>query len=360
MKKNFSPFGGDFDVKSIQEALKNIEENLSKPEMWNDQEKMTSLSREKSIFEANLQEYQNLERIYNDAKDWLIFAEEGEEDALISLDSALKLLNESIGQIKLALLLSSEEDVKDAILEIHPGAGGTEAQDWAEMLERMYLRFADLKHYKCQIIDYISGDEAGIKSVTMRICGPYAYGYLKSEKGIHRLIRISPFDASGKRHTSFASVDVIPDIGDDIQIDVQESDIRIDVYRASGAGGQHVNKTESAVRITHIPTGIVAQCQSEKSQHSNKDSAMRLLKARLYDYEQQKRNQIKQEDYAGKNAIAFGSQIRSYTLQPHRLVKDHRTNTAITDVDAVLDGNILPFINDYLMFNYENNTEKKQ
>ncbi len=356
---NSNRFGGGFDVASITTQLKNIEENLTKPEVWNNQDKMTAFLREKSLFETKLSEYQSLERSYIDAKEWLVFAEEGEEDALVSLNSALISLQKQISSTKLALLLSDEDDVKDAILEIHPGAGGTEAQDWAEMLERMYLRFADLKNYKCQIIDYLAGDEAGIKSVTMRICGPYSYGYLKSEKGIHRLIRISPFDASGKRHTSFASVDIIPDIGDDIQIDLQENDLRIDVYRASGAGGQHVNKTESAVRITHLPTGIVAQCQSEKSQHSNKDSALRLLKARLYDYEQKKRDEIKQADYAGKNAIAFGSQIRSYTLQPHRLVKDHRTNTALTDVDAVLDGNILPFINDYLLFNYENNSEKK-
>ncbi len=353
MKQNSSHYGGGFDVCGIQTQLKKAEEDLSKPEIWNSTEKMTALLREKSLLEANLADYTKLEESYNNAKEWLHFAEEGEEDALISLDEAINLLQENIKSTQLALLLSGEDDIKDAILEIHPGAGGTEAQDWAEMLERMYYRFADRKNYKATILDYLAGDEAGIKSVTIRISGPYAYGHLKSEKGIHRLIRISPFDASGKRHTSFASVDVLPDIGDDIKIDIQESDLRIDVYRASGAGGQHVNKTESAVRITHIPTGIVAQCQNDKSQHSNKDSAMRLLKARLYEHEQQKRNQVKQADYAGKNAIAFGSQIRSYTLQPHRLVKDHRTNTALTDVDAVLDGNILPFINDFLLFNYE-------
>ncbi len=314
---------------------------------------MTSLLREKSILEASINDYTALQNASNDVKDWLIFAEEGEDDALLALNNALENLNSKIQETQLALLLSSEDDQKDAILEIHPGAGGTEAQDWAEMLERMYLRFADHKNYKAEIIDYLAGDEAGIKSVTMRISGPYAYGYLKSEKGIHRLIRISPFDASGKRHTSFASVDVLPDIGNDIQIDIQESDLRIDVYRASGAGGQHVNKTESAVRITHIPTGVVAQCQNEKSQHSNKETAMRLLKARIYDQERQKLNQAKQADYAEKNAIAFGSQIRTYTLQPHRLVKDHRTNAQMTDVDAVLDGKIIPFINDYLLLAYE-------
>ncbi len=327
--------------------------SLTKPEVWNNTEKMTALLREKSILETSINDYTALQNASNDVKDWLIFAEEGEEDALLALNNALDNLNSKIQETQLALLLSSEDDQKDAILEIHPGAGGTEAQDWAEMLERMYLRFADHKNYKAEIIDYLAGDEAGIKSVTIKISGPYAYGYLKSEKGIHRLIRISPFDASGKRHTSFASVDVLPDIGNDIQIDIQESDLRIDVYRASGAGGQHVNKTESAVRITHIPTGVVAQCQNEKSQHSNKETAMRLLKARIYDQERQKLNQAKQADYAEKNAIAFGSQIRTYTLQPHRLVKDHRTNAQMTDVDAVLDGKIIPFINDYLLLAYE-------
>ncbi len=353
MSKHFSLFGGDFDLHGIQEKLVLIEKEISKPQLWNDTEKMTALMREKSILEASQANYLDLQQAYTDTKDWLVFAEEGEEDALLALDNALDLLDTRIQNTKLALLLSHEDDVKDAILEIHPGAGGTEAQDWAEMLERMYIRYADRKEYKVEFLDYLAGDEAGIKSVTMRISGLYAYGYLKSEKGIHRLIRISPFDASGKRHTSFASVDVLPDVGDDIQIDVQESDLRIDVYRASGAGGQHVNKTESAVRITHIPTGIVAQCQNEKSQHSNKEFAMRLLKARLYDFERKKRDMVKQAGYAEKNAIAFGSQIRTYTLQPHRLIKDHRTNTQMSDVDAVLDGNIQTFINDYLLFSYE-------
>ncbi len=327
------------------------------PETWADQGKMANLSREKSLLDTTIEEYENLQKSAIDAKDWLALAEDSpneDDEILENLFIAINTLNSSVKSTQLALLLSGKEDTKDAILEIHPGAGGTEAQDWAEMLERMYLRFADEKKFKVEILDYLSGDEAGIKAVTMRISGLYAYGYLKSEKGIHRLIRISPFDSSGRRHTSFASVDVLPDIGDDIQIDIQESDLRIDVYRASGAGGQHVNKTESAVRITHLPTNIVAQCQSEKSQHSNKDTAFRLLKARLYEHEQKKIQDLKQADYAEKNAIAFGSQIRTYTIQPYRLVKDHRTNTQIGDVDAVLDGKILPFINDYLLYNYEN------
>ena len=221
------------------------------------------------------------------------------------------------------------------------------------MLERMYLRWADEQGFKVEILDYLPGDEAGIKSVTLRIQGDNAYGLLQGEKGIHRLIRISPFDSSGRRHTSFASVDLIPDAGDEISIDIKEADLRVDVYRASGAGGQHVNKTESAVRITHIPTGIVVQCQNEKSQHSNRESAMRVLKARLYEHERSKRDALRQADYAGKDAIAFGSQIRTYTLQPYRLVKDHRTGSETGDVDAVLNGRIGPFLRDYLLYRHE-------
>ncbi len=366
-------FGGDFDLENEQNKLLAIEEQLSKPEIWEFPKKMTGLLREKSVFELNINNYKALEKSYNDVVDWLALADLAEEEAeknihigknadtinnqendiFKMLDSALNKFDENIQSIQLSLLLADENDVKNAILEIHPGAGGTEAQDWAEMLERMYLRFADIQNFKAEIIDYLAGDEAGVKSVTIRISGLYAFGFLKSEKGIHRLIRLSPFDTSGKRHTSFASVDVLPDIGDDIQVDIQESDLRIDVYRASGAGGQHVNKTESAVRITHIPTGIVVQCQNEKSQHSNKETAMRLLKSRVYDNERKKRDQLKQADYTEKNAIAFGSQIRTYTMQPYRLVKDHRTNSQISDVDAVLDGKILTFINDYLLFAYE-------
>ncbi len=362
MKRNFFHSGGDFDYEGAKNKLSKIEEELAKPELWNLPEKMTAILREKSLVEADVEQYSSLQKSYIDSQDWLCLCEDSieaslDEELLLAFDTSLAQLAERIQAMELALLLSGEDDTKDALLEIHPGAGGTEAQDWAEMLERMYLRFADLKKYKAEIVDYLPGDEAGIKSVTMRISGAYAYGFLKSEKGIHRLIRISPFDSSGKRHTSFASVDVIADVGDNIQIDIQESDLRIDVYRASGAGGQHVNKTESAVRITHIPTGIVAQCQNDKSQHSNKDSAMRLLKARLYEHERKKVDALKQADYAEKNAIAFGSQIRTYTMQPYRLVKDHRTNSQNADVDSVLNGNIISFINDYLLFAYENGVQ---
>ena len=320
---------------------------------------MTPLLQEKSRLEADVARLLALQARARDAADWLELASEGaadEEDnaeALESLDAALAALDGELERTEMLLLLGAEEDSHNAIVEIHPGAGGTESQDWAEMLERMYLRWAAAHEYAVEVLDYLGGEEAGIKNVTLRVTGPNAFGLLKSERGIHRLIRISPFDASGRRHTSFASVDVIPEAGGDIVLDIKEADLRIDVFRASGAGGQHVNKTESAVRITHLPTGISVQCQNEKSQHHNKETAMQVLRARLYDRELRKRDEQRQAAYADKDAIAFGSQIRTYTLQPYRLVKDHRTNTEIGDVEAVLDGRIDQFQRDFLLHQHE-------
>lgn len=333
--------------------MEKIEEEISAPDAWNDQAKITPLLKEKRRLEEEIAEYRILEKAYADMQDWLVFAAEGEEEALESLNGQAEHLKLVLENTEMEILLADETDHMDAIVDIHPGAGGTEAQDWAAMLERMYFRYADAKHFKAEILDYLPGEEAGTKSITFRVQGTNAYGFLKGEKGIHRLIRISPFDASGRRHTSFASVDVIPDASDDINIEIKDDDLRIDVFRASGAGGQHVNKTESAVRITHIPTGIVVQCQNEKSQHSNRESAMRILKARLYEHERSIRDAAKQADYAGKDLISFGSQIRTYTMQPYRLVKDHRTNSEVGDVDAVLDGKIDVFIRDYLLYSHE-------
>lgn len=333
--------------------MEKIEEEISAPDAWNDQAKITPLLKEKRRLEEEIAEYRVLEKAYADMQDWLVFAAEGEEEALQSLNEQAEHLKQVLENTEMEILLADETDHMDAIVDIHPGAGGTEAQDWAAMLERMYFRYADAKHFKAEILDYLPGEEAGTKSITFRVQGTNAYGFLKGEKGIHRLIRISPFDASGRRHTSFASVDVIPDASDDINIEIKDDDLRIDVFRASGAGGQHVNKTESAVRITHIPTGIVVQCQNEKSQHSNRESAMRILKARLYEHERSIRDAAKQADYAGKDLISFGSQIRTYTMQPYRLVKDHRTNSEVGDVDAVLDGKIDVFIRDYLLYSHE-------
>ncbi len=273
-----------------------------------------------------------------------------EEDleTLGEVQTRLGDLEKQLAGMELKKLLSGEEDINNAIMAIHAGAGGTEAQDWAEMLLRMYLRWSERRGFKTEIIDQLPGDEAGIKSVTFTIEGKYGYGYLRSESGIHRLVRISPFDAGGRRHTSFASVFVYPEVEDDILITINEADVRIDTFRASGAGGQHVNKTSSAIRLTHLPTGIVVQCQNEKSQHRNKDMAFKVLRARLYEVEMEKKEEKKKEIHEGQADIAWGSQIRSYTLAPYRLVKDHRSQLEIGNVDEVLDGGIDPFIEAFL------------
>lgn len=354
-------FGGAFDPDTATQRLKEIENDISKPEVWNNQELMTSLLKERSRLEEDAARLASLKKAYDDMMEWLHLAGESADgaspedngEALEALAQAESELADILDKTELVTLLSGEEDSKDAILEIHPGAGGTEAQDWAEMLLRLYSRWAARRKFKLEQLDYLSGEEAGLKSVTLRVSGPYAYGFLKSESGIHRLIRISPFDASGRRHTSFASVDIIPDVGDDIDLDIKESDIRVDIFRSSGPGGQSVNTTSSAVRVTHLPTGISAQCQNEKSQHHNRDAAMRVLRARLYNLELQKREAERQAKYAGKDAIAFGSQIRTYTLQPFRLVKDHRTGCESGDVDGVLNGQIDKFQHDYLLYRHE-------
>ncbi len=247
-------------------------------------------------------------------------------------------------------MLSGDNDRLNAIVSIHPGAGGTEAQDWASMLLRMYLRWAEKRDYIAEVVDYQPGEEAGVKSVTFTVTGEFAYGYLKAEFGVHRLVRISPFDANKRRHTSFASVFVYPEIEDDIEVEINEADLRVDTFRASGAGGQHVNKTDSAVRITHIPTGIVVQCQNERSQHKNRAVAMKLLRARLYELKQKEQEEKMQEYHKEKRDIAWGSQIRSYVLQPYRLIKDHRTGIEAGNVDSVLDGDLDQFIEGYLQY----------
>ncbi len=335
----------------MQSRYREIEAQLSDPEAWNNPEKLTPILKEKSRLEEWLQELHKLRDYETSLEEWLELAEEEESDeALQALTEQLRRLEKLLSQIELKVLLSAEEDKHNAILEIHPGAGGTEAQDWAEMLFRMYSRWAEENHFKSELLDYLPGDEAGLKSATLSLEGNYAYGLLKGEKGIHRLIRISPFDTSGRRHTSFASVDVYPDMDQEIQIEVKEEDLRIDIFRSSGPGGQSVNKTSSAVRMTHLPTGIVVQCQNEKSQRRNRDSALKILKARLYDQELKKQEEDKQQKYAEKSSIAWGSQIRTYTLQPYRLVKDHRTNTEESNVDKVLDGHLDSFIRNYLIF----------
>ena len=275
--------------------------------------------------------------------------EENDAEALEETQTRLREVTVSLADMELRQLLGGTDDRRDAIVTLHPGAGGTESQDWAEMLLRMYLRWGDRRGYKTEIMEYQPGEEAGLKRVTFTIAGEYAYGYLKCEAGIHRLVRISPFDANSRRHTSFASVFVYPEIDDTIDVEVNESDLRIDTYRASGAGGQHVNKTDSAVRITHLPTNIVVACQNERSQHKNKAMAMRILRSRLYELEVKKQREMMDSYQKNKKDIAWGSQIRSYVLHPYRMVKDHRTNVEIGNADAVLDGDIDRFIQSYLM-----------
>lgn len=275
--------------------------------------------------------------------------EESDEESLSEVTRQIPDLEQQTKVLSVELMLNDPDDPNNAIVSINAGAGGTEAQDWAEMLFRMYSRWVERKGYRADIIDLQPGDEAGIKSVTFTADGKYAYGYLKAEKGVHRLVRISPFNASGKRHTSFASVFVYPELDSEIVVDIDEKDLRIDVFRASGAGGQHVNKTSSAVRVTHLPTGIVVQCQQEKSQHRNKDLAMKVLKARLYEAEKQKQDEKMQEMHETKGEIAWGNQIRSYVLHPYQMVKDHRTNVEVGNINSVLDGALDVFIEEALI-----------
>jgi len=272
-----------------------------------------------------------------------------DQDALAEVRGLLPELEKKVGQMEFARMLSGEHDASNAIVSINAGAGGTEAQDWAEILLRMYLRWSEQKGFKAEITEYQPGDEAGTKGVTFTVSGPYAYGYLKAEKGIHRLVRISPFDSNARRHTSFCSVFVFPEISDDIEVDIQEKDLKVDTYRASGAGGQHVNKTDSAIRITHIPTGIVVSCQNERSQHKNRATAMKQLKARLYEVEMAKKEDEAEALAGEKKEIAWGSQIRSYVLHPYRMVKDHRTGYEVGNADGVLDGDLDGFIEAYLL-----------
>ncbi len=274
--------------------------------------------------------------------------EENDEDSIADLGEELLELEKEIKSYELQTLLGDKDDRRNAIVAINAGAGGTEAQDWVEMLLRLYLKWAESRKMKTRIIDHLAGDEAGVKNITFTVSGPYAYGYLKSEHGIHRLVRISPFDASGRRHTSFASVSVLPEIEDDIRIDINEKDLRIETFRASGPGGQHVNKTSSAIRITHLPTNMVVQCQNEKSQHRNRELALKILKARLYALEKDKQDREKQLRHQSQREIAWGNQIRSYIFNPYQLVKDHRTNLEVGDTERVMNGDIDMFIDAYL------------
>lgn len=327
-----------------------MEAEIAEPEFWNQQEHAQKLLKERNRLERVVESWDQAFLNYEDAQVLIELGEE-DEDESVGAEAAI-LLNraqEQVAKIEFARMLSGAHDENNAIFSINAGAGGTEAQDWAEMLMRMYLRFCEHKGFKTEITDYQSGDDAGVKSVTFTVEGDYAYGWLRSEMGIHRLVRISPFDAASKRHTSFCSVFVFPALDDSIQIEINENDLKIDTYRASGAGGQHVNKTDSAIRITHIPSGIVVSCQNQRSQLNNKAEAMRQLKGRLYEMEEQKKKEKASALSGEKKEIGWGSQIRSYVLHPYRMVKDHRTGYEVGNTDAVLDGEIEGFIEHYLM-----------
>jgi peptide chain release factor 2 len=333
-----------------EQELEKIEKLMSKADFWQqDQEEVSRLSQERALLREKIDTWRALHKEAEDAKLLAEIArEEKDTSVLKEVSNDVAGIQRAIRGLEFQTLLGEPDDKRNAIVAINAGAGGTEAQDWVEMLFRMYTRWGEDKGMKVQVIDYLPGDEAGIKNVTFTITGPYAYGYLKSEHGIHRMVRISPFDATGRRHTSFASVSVLPEVDTDITIEVDENELRIDTYRASGPGGQHVNKTSSAVRITHLPTGIVTQCQNEKSQHRNREMAMKVLKAKLYDVERRKLEKKKQEMHQNQKEIAWGSQIRSYVFNPYRLVKDHRTNVEEGNVEKVMDGGIDMFIDAYL------------
>lgn len=339
-----------FDLEGKSKRLAEIEKQISLPEFWSDGRDAKKVLKERKVIQGTFNLFQKLRNGLEECQILIELASENCDGEIeTDIQKSLSRVEKDIAQIEFQRMLDGENDINDAIVSIHAGAGGTEAQDWASMLLRMYLRWSEGKGFKTEIIDILPGEEAGVKSVTFTAQGEYAYGYLKAEIGIHRLVRISPFDANNRRHTSFASVFVYPDIEEDIVIEIDEADLRIDTFRASGKGGQHVNKTDSAVRITHIPTGIVVQCQNERSQHKNRAMAMKVLKARLYELKLKEQAQKMEELHSNKKQIAWGSQIRSYILQPYRLVKDHRTNIERGDVEAVLDGDIDEFIEGYLM-----------
>ena len=322
---------------------------MEAPDFWNDPEVSQNKMKEVKSLKDDVATYAALSAQYDDIENMIEMGyEENDPELIPEIDQMMKEFVQTYEDIRMKTLLSGEYDRNNAIVSLHAGAGGTESCDWAAMLYRMYIRWADKKGFSVEVLDSLDGEEAGIKSITFQVNGENAYGYLKSEKGVHRLVRISPFNAAGKRQTSFVSCDVMPDIEEDVDVEIREEDIRIDTFRSSGAGGQHINKTSSAIRITHFPTGIVVQCQNERSQHMNKDKAMQMLKAKLY--------LLKQEENAAKAAgirgevtdIGWGNQIRSYVMQPYTMVKDHRTGVESGNVDAVMDGNIDPFINGYL------------
>ncbi|MBI4525091.1 MAG: peptide chain release factor 2 [Deltaproteobacteria bacterium] len=350
LEERLELLGGVFDLEAKQKKVEELSVLVAQPDFWSDGEKAQGILKEQSYLKEILNSCSKFKEGLDEARFFLDLAQdEKSEEALGEGAAKVAEVAEGIARIELAQILGGPDDRRNAIVSLHPGAGGTEAQDWAEMLLRMYLRWADRKGYRKEILEYQPGEEAGVKSVTFMVEGDYAYGYLKAEAGIHRLVRISPFDANARRHTSFASVFVYPEIDETIKVEINEADLRVDTYRSSGAGGQHVNKTDSAVRITHIPTGIVVACQNERSQHKNRAMAMKILRSRLYELELEKQKERMETFHKTKKEIAWGSQIRSYVLHPYRMVKDHRTGVEAGNADGVLDGDIDRFIQAYLL-----------
>lgn len=322
---------------------------MLQPEFWNNQEKAQTVISEANGLKDQVNEFHDLNESFENLElTYELVKEESDAELQAELEEELQQLTSRLNQYELQLLLSEEYDKNNAILELHPGAGGTESQDWGSMLLRMYTRWAEKKGFKVETLDYLPGDEAGIKSVTLAIKGHNAYGYLKAEKGVHRLVRISPFDSSGRRHTSFVSCEVMPEFNDEIHVDIRTEDLKVDTYRATGAGGQHINTTDSAIRITHLPTGVVVTCQAERSQIKNREAALKMLKAKLYQLEIEKQEQELLEIRGEQKEIGWGSQIRSYVFHPYSMVKDHRTSTESGNVQAVMDGDLDQFINSYL------------
>ena len=347
--------GAIFDASSARQEVAALEEKIGDPNFWQDQQKAQSLLQQRKLLDARTNAEQTLDRKVSDLDTYFHLAEEESNDAqreslLEDISKELAAADTYLSDLETKTLLAGENDRLNAIVTIKPGAGGTESQDWAEMLLRMYLRWAEQKGFRATVLDSTPGEEAGIKSATVQIEGENAFGMLSGESGVHRLVRISPFDQAARRHTSFASVFAIPEIDDQIDIVVKPEELRIDTFRAGGHGGQNVNKVESAVRITHLPSGIVVQCQNERSQHKNRELAMKVLRSRLYELELEKRQEETRKLDATKSEISFGSQIRSYTLQPYQLVKDHRTKVERGDVEKVLNGDIDPFIRAYLLY----------
>ncbi|URN96124.1 MAG: peptide chain release factor 2 [Candidatus Pristimantibacillus lignocellulolyticus] len=340
---------GSLDLELKHDIIANFEEKMSMPDFWDDNTRAQSVISELNAVKSVVEDYNSFETTHQELMMILELVEEDEdEDMVAELTQGLAALQEKLSAYELQLLLNQPYDKLNAILELHPGAGGTESQDWGLMLYRMYTRWAEKRGFKVELLDYLPGDEAGIKSVSILVKGFNAYGYLKAEKGVHRLVRISPFDSAGRRHTSFASCDVVPEIDDTIEIEIRSEDLKVDTYRASGAGGQHVNKTESAIRITHIPSGIIVACQQERSQIANRDRAMKTLRSKLYERKIEEQMKELAEIRGDQSDIAWGSQIRSYVFHPYSMVKDHRTSVETGNVNAVMDGDIDMFIDGYL------------